>query len=65
MGLLDTIRHPRDLSKLNEGQMVVLGQEIRDFLISNVSQTGGHLGPNLGVVELTLAIHRVFDSPRD
>ncbi|MFQ4149340.1 1-deoxy-D-xylulose-5-phosphate synthase [Arthrobacter sp. LAPM80] len=65
MGLLETIRHPRDLSKLSDGQMETLAQEIRDFLIANVSQTGGHLGPNLGVVELTLAIHRVFDSPRD
>ena len=65
MGLLDTITHPRDLSKLSDGQMETLAQEIRDFLIANVSQTGGHLGPNLGVVELTLAIHRVFDSPRD
>ncbi len=65
MGLLETITHPRDLSKLSEGQMETLAQEIRDFLIANVSQTGGHLGPNLGVVELTLAIHRIFDSPRD
>ncbi|PYI67586.1 1-deoxy-D-xylulose-5-phosphate synthase [Arthrobacter livingstonensis] len=65
MGLLETITHPRDLSRLSDTQMVELAQEIRDFLISNVSQTGGHLGPNLGVVELTLAIHRVFDSPRD
>jgi 1-deoxy-D-xylulose-5-phosphate synthase len=65
MGLLETIKHPRDLSKLSDAQMDVLAQEIRAFLISNVSQTGGHLGPNLGVVELTLAIHRVFDSPRD
>lgn len=65
MGLLETITHPRDLSKLSPSQMETLAQEIRDFLITNVSQTGGHLGPNLGVVELTLAIHRVFDSPRD
>ena len=65
MGLLETITDPRDLSRLSDAQMVVLAQEIRDFLIANVSQTGGHLGPNLGVVELTLAIHRVFDSPRD
>ncbi len=65
MGLLETIAHPRDLSKLSDAQMMALAQEIRDFLIGNVSQTGGHLGPNLGVVELTLAIHRVFDSPRD
>ncbi|MGA7205567.1 MAG: 1-deoxy-D-xylulose-5-phosphate synthase [Specibacter sp.] len=65
MGLLETITHPRDLSKLSDAQMETLAAEIREFLISNVSQTGGHLGPNLGVVELTLAIHRVFDSPRD
>ncbi|MCZ2403753.1 1-deoxy-D-xylulose-5-phosphate synthase [Paenarthrobacter sp. Z7-10] len=65
MGLLETIAHPRDLSKLSSDQMEQLAAEIRRFLISNVSQTGGHLGPNLGVVELTLAIHRIFDSPRD
>lgn len=65
MGILESIAHPRDLNELSDAQMVSLAQEIRDFLISNVSQTGGHLGPNLGVVELTLAIHRVFDSPRD
>ena len=65
MGLLETIKDPHDLSRLSDAQMVSLAQEIRDFLIANVSQTGGHLGPNLGVVELTLAIHRVFDSPRD
>lgn len=65
MGFLETITQPRDLSKLSDTQMEALAQEIRDFLISNVSQTGGHLGPNLGVVELTLAIHRVFDSPKD
>lgn len=65
MGLLETIAHPRDLSKLNDQQMEELAAEIREFLIGNVSQTGGHLGPNLGVVELTLAIHRVFDSPKD
>lgn len=65
MGLLETITDPRDLSRLSDAQMEALAQEIRVFLISNVSQTGGHLGPNLGVVELTLAIHRVFASPRD
>lgn len=65
MGLLESIAHPRDLGRLSDAEMVTLAQEIRDFLIKNVSQTGGHLGPNLGVVELTLAIHRVFDSPRD
>ncbi|ABY24118.1 1-deoxy-D-xylulose 5-phosphate synthase [Renibacterium salmoninarum ATCC 33209] len=65
MGLLETIQHPADLARLSDEQLVQLAQEIRDFLISNVAQTGGHLGPNLCVVELTLAIHRVFDSPRD
>ncbi|MER1995332.1 MAG: 1-deoxy-D-xylulose-5-phosphate synthase [Arthrobacter sp.] len=65
MGLLETIRDPRDLSKLSESQLSALAEEIRSFLITNVSQTGGHLGPNLGVVELTMGIHRVFDSPRD
>lgn len=65
MGLLETIGHPADLARLSGEQLQQLSAEIRQFLISNVSQTGGHLGPNLGVVELTLAIHRVFDSPRD
>ncbi|HET8795677.1 MAG TPA: 1-deoxy-D-xylulose-5-phosphate synthase [Arthrobacter sp.] len=65
MGLLETISHPQDLTKLTEAQLEALSGEIRQFLVSNVSQTGGHLGPNLGVVELTLGIHRVFDSPRD
>ncbi|MFC3298968.1 1-deoxy-D-xylulose-5-phosphate synthase [Arthrobacter agilis] len=65
MGLLETIHGPQDLSKLSEGQLTALAQEIRTFLVSNVSRTGGHLGPNLGVVELTLGIHRIFDSPRD
>src|SRR3954469_3587582 len=63
--LLETIRGPRDLSRLDGAQLRDLASEIRTFLIGAVSRTGGHLGPNLGVVELTLAIHRVFDSPRD
>jgi len=65
LGILDTIRNPQDLSKLSEAQLDQLAAEVRDFLIGNVSQTGGHLGPNLGVVELTIAVHRIFDSPRD
>ncbi|WP_026552037.1 1-deoxy-D-xylulose-5-phosphate synthase [Arthrobacter sp. H20] len=65
MGLLETIRHPQDLSRLTADQLERLTGEIRDFLITNVARTGGHLGPNLGVVELTLGMHRVFDSPRD
>ena len=63
--LLDTIRGPRDLRRLSRSELVLLAAEIRTHLIDSVSRTGGHLGPNLGVVELTLAIHRVFDSPRD
>ncbi|MEY2849131.1 MAG: 1-deoxy-D-xylulose-5-phosphate synthase, partial [Actinomycetota bacterium] len=65
MGLLESIRGPRDLDRLSTGQFVALASEIRSFLVREVSKTGGHLGPNLGVVELTIAIHRVFDSPKD
>lgn len=65
MGILETIRSPQDLSKLSQAQLDQLAAEVREFLIGNVSQTGGHLGPNLGVVELTIAVHRIFDSPRD
>ena len=53
------------LQLLTPAQLEQLAQEVRDFLIENVARTGGHLGPNLGVVELTIALHRVFDSPRD
>ena len=62
---LERIGGPRDLDGLSEDQLSALAEEIRDFLVMNVSRSGGHLGPNLGVVELTLALHRVFDSPRD
>lgn len=65
MGLLESIKGPRDLDALSADQLVELAAEVREFLISNVSKTGGHLGPNLGVVELTIAIHRVFQSPHD
>ncbi|MEJ7774344.1 MAG: 1-deoxy-D-xylulose-5-phosphate synthase [Nocardioidaceae bacterium] len=65
MGLLDQISGPRDLRDLDAQQLSDLAGEIRSFLVDRVSKTGGHLGPNLGVVELTLAIHRVFDSPHD
>jgi 1-deoxy-D-xylulose-5-phosphate synthase len=65
MLLLDEIRSPEDLRVLGPEDLERLAREIRDFLVSAVSRTGGHLGPNLGVVELTLAIHRVFDSPQD
>lgn len=65
MSLLEGIRGPRDLDALTQKQLADLAAEIRRFLVTEVSKTGGHLGPNLGVVELTMAIHRVFDSPRD
>jgi 1-deoxy-D-xylulose-5-phosphate synthase len=65
MSILETISGPRDLDALTKAQLTELAADVRDFLIANVSKTGGHLGPNLGVVEATIAIHRVFDSPRD
>ncbi|HOT56966.1 MAG TPA: 1-deoxy-D-xylulose-5-phosphate synthase [Ornithinibacter sp.] len=65
MSLLDRIEGPNDLRKLSADQLPELAEEIRRFLVHEVSRTGGHLGPNLGVVELTIAIHRVFDSPND
>ena len=63
--LLSTIRRPADLSRLTSEDLVALAAEIRRYLVAAVSRTGGHLGPNLGVVELTIALHRVFRSPRD
>lgn len=63
--LLETIQSPADLKLLNDGQMEQLAGEIREFLIKTLSKTGGHLGPNLGVVELTMALHAVFDTPQD
>ncbi|HWJ83674.1 MAG TPA: 1-deoxy-D-xylulose-5-phosphate synthase [Nocardioides sp.] len=65
MAVLDQITGPRDLRGLSEDQLTTLAGEIRDVLIRTVATNSGHLGPNLGVVELTLAIHRVFDSPHD
>ena len=65
MGVLDSIDSPADLRALRPEQLGGLAEEIRGFLVDKVSRTGGHLGPNLGVVELTLALHRVFESPDD
>ncbi|MEZ0357408.1 1-deoxy-D-xylulose-5-phosphate synthase [Mycobacterium sp. ENV421] len=63
--MLEQVRGPADLQHLSQAQLTDLAAEIRQFLIHKVAATGGHLGPNLGVVELTLALHRVFDSPHD
>lgn len=65
MSILERIHEPADLRALDQQQLTELAAEIRTSLITSVSATGGHLGPNLGVVELTLALHRVFDSPQD
>ncbi|TGV24491.1 1-deoxy-D-xylulose-5-phosphate synthase, partial [Mesorhizobium sp. M00.F.Ca.ET.186.01.1.1] len=63
--LLTTINDPQDLKKCTSQQLHTLASEIRQFLVETLSQTGGHLAPNLGVVELTLALHYVFNSPKD
>ncbi|MFD3436622.1 1-deoxy-D-xylulose-5-phosphate synthase [Streptomyces sp. NPDC058685] len=65
MTILESIRGPRDLKALTDEEIEELGGDIREFLVHAVARTGGHLGPNLGVVELTIALHRVFDSPVD
>jgi 1-deoxy-D-xylulose-5-phosphate synthase len=65
MSILDRVNGPEDLKGLKDAEVIELATDIREFLISKVAKTGGHLGPNLGVVETTLAIHRVFDSPKD
>lgn len=63
--MLSQISSPADLAILTHEQLIDLSSEIRTLLVEKVSKTGGHLGPNLGVVELTIAIHRVFESPKD
>ncbi|SEO85161.1 1-deoxy-D-xylulose-5-phosphate synthase [Actinacidiphila rubida] len=65
MSMLENIHSPRDLKALPDGRLDELAADIRQFLVQAVARTGGHLGPNLGVVELTIALHRVFDSPAD
>ena len=65
MTLLERINGPEDLKGLTQEQLSLLASEIRDVLVETVTRTSGHLGPNLGVVELTIALHRVFDSPKD
>jgi len=65
MAILETINSPADLRRLDPKQLAQLAEEVRAFLVEQTSRTGGHLSPNLGVVELTFALHRVFDSPKD
>ncbi len=65
MTLLESVRNPQDVKRLEADELTQLASEIRTFLVEKVSRTGGHLGSNLGAVELTLAVHRVFDSPHD
>src|SRR6202045_2190292 len=65
VSLLERINRPGDLKDLSQEQLGLLASEIRDVLVESVTRTSGHLGPNLGVVELTIALHRVFDSPKD
>ena len=65
MSILDKITKPNDIKRLSKEEYPVLAQEIRDFILQNVSQTGGHLASNLGTVELTMALHLVLDFPVD
>jgi 1-deoxy-D-xylulose-5-phosphate synthase len=65
LSLLAKIHEPRDLQNLSISELNQLASEIRGLIVSTVSRNGGHLASNLGVVELTIALHRVFDSPKD
>ena len=65
MSVLDRVNGPEDLKKLSSDELTTLAEEIRSYLVASVAKTGGHLGPNLGVVEISIAIHRVFNSPVD
>ena len=63
MSVLDRVNGPEDLKKLSSDELTTLAEEIRSYLVASVAKTGGHLGPNLGVVEVSIAIHRDFNSP--
>src|SRR5258706_15639731 len=65
MKILDRINSPRDLKALTSAELSELAEDCREIIIETITKTGGHLASNLGVVELTLALHRVFDSPKD
>ena len=65
MSILDKVDYPKDLKDLNREELRSLASELRQFIIESVSKTGGHLSSNLGVVELTLALHYIYDAPKD
>ena len=65
MAILDSIESPENIKSLKESELAVLASEIREEIINTTSKNGGHVGPNLGVVELTIAMHRIFSSPKD
>jgi len=65
VSILPTLRGPADLRRLTEAELIALAAEIRETIIATVATTGGHLGSSLGVVELTIALHRLLESPRD
>ncbi len=65
MAIIDYINYPSDIKSLSRDELKILAKEVRKFIIESVSITGGHLSSNLGVVELTIALHYVFDAPKD
>ena len=64
MAVIDDINYPSDIKKLSRDELKILAKEIREFIIDSVSETGGHLSSNLGVIELTIALHYVFNAPK-
>ena len=63
--VLDKIEYPSDIKKLDDRELITLSKELREFLIDTVSKTGGHLAAGLGTIELTIALHKVFNTPKD
>ena len=65
MSIIDDVNYPSDIKKLSRNELKTLAKEVREFIIGSVSETGGHLSSNLGVIELTIALHYVFNAPKD
>ena len=65
MSIIDNVNYPSDIKKLSRNELKTLAKEVRIFIIDSVSETGGHLSSNLGVIELTIALHYVFNAPKD